>query len=133
MTDDERQVLQDCVDTRRLLDAIDDVDMLRSVLANDGQQPPEIRASLLALHKMTMAVINDGSQHQVAEMSNLALELEEEVADLSEAVLRLHETLVILTTLRPDGPDPTPLSPIAISDQLRSGLVRLMPCPSNDP
>ncbi len=76
---------------------------LRSVLADDGQQPPEIRTSLLALHRLAMAVINDGSQHQAAEMSDLAIELEEEVADLLEAVTRLHETLVIFTTLRQDG------------------------------
>ncbi len=103
MTADERQALPDGFDTRRLLDAIDDVDMLRSVLADDGQQPPEIRTSLLALHRLAVAVINDGSHHRSAEMSDLAIELEEEVADLLEAVIRLHEILVILTTLRPDG------------------------------
>ena len=105
MTDDERQALQDGFDTRRLLDAVDDVDMLRSVLANDGQQPPQIRTSLLALDKLAMAVINHGSRRRAVVMFTLALELEEEVANLLEAVTRLHETLVTLTNLRPDSLD----------------------------
>ena len=110
MTDDERQALQDGFDTRRLLDAVDDVDLLRSVLANDGQQQPQIRTSLLALEKLAMAVINYGSRRRAVVMFDLAIELEEEVADLLEAVIRLHETLVTLTNLRPDSLNPDSLN-----------------------
>ena len=105
MSDDELQALQDGFNTRRLLDAIDDVDMLHSVLADNGQEPPVIRISLLALHKLAMAVINDGSQHRTTELFDLALELEEEVADLLEAVTRLHETLILLTAICPNSLD----------------------------
>ncbi len=105
MTDDEWQALQDGFDTRQLLDAVDDVDTLRSTLADDGLQPPELRTRLLKLHGLAMAVVNDGSQNQAAEMFDLALELEDEAADLLEAVTRLHDTLSTLTALRPDSLD----------------------------
>jgi len=105
MTDDEWQALQDGFDTRQLLDAVDDVDTLRSALADDGLQPPELRTHLLKLHGLAMAVVNDGSQHRAAEMFDLALELEDEAADLLEAVTRLHDTLSTLTALRPDSLD----------------------------
>ncbi len=105
MTDDEWQALQDGFDTRQLLDAVDDVDTLRSILADDGLQPPEFRTRLLKLHGLAMAVVNDESQHRAAEMFDLALELEDETADLLEAVTRLHDTLSTLTALRPDSLD----------------------------
>lgn len=103
MTDDEWQALQEGFDTRQLLDAVGDVDTLRSALADDGLQPPEFRTRLLKLHGLAMSVVNDGSQHRAAEMFDLALELEDEAADLLEAVTRLHDILSALTALRPDS------------------------------
>ncbi len=105
MTDDEWQALQDGFDTRQLLGAVDDVDTLRSALSDDGLQPPELRTRLLKLHGLAMAVVNDRSQYRAAEMFDLALELEDETADLLEAVTRLHDTLSTLTALRPESLD----------------------------
>lgn len=105
MTDDEWERLEESFDTRQLLDAVADVDALRSALADDGLQPPELRTRLLKLHGLAMAVVNDGSQHRAVEMFNLALELEDEAAELLEVVTRLHDTLSTLTALRPDSLD----------------------------
>ena len=105
MTGDEWEKLEESFDTRQLLGAVDDVDTLRGALADDGLQPPEIRTRLLKLHGLAMAVVNEGSQRRAAEMFDLALELEDEAADLLEAVTRLHDTLGALTALRPESLD----------------------------
>jgi hypothetical protein len=77
----------------------------RELGLGDVPQPPEIRTRLLKLHATAMAVVNDGSQHRATEMFNLAIELEDEAADMLEAVTRLYETLSTLTALRPDSLD----------------------------
>ena len=105
MTDEEWQRLHVGFDTRRLLDAIGEVDTLRSHLSDDGLRPPEIRNRLFTLHELAMAVVNDGSQHRAQEFFDLALELDDEVFDMLEAVTRLQETLSTLTELRPESLD----------------------------
>ena len=105
MTDSEWQALQDGFDTRQLLDAIGDLDQVRGALADDGHQPPEIRNRMFKLHELAMAVINDGSEHEAAAMFDLAIELEDEAADMLEALTRLHDTISTLTALRPDSLD----------------------------
>lgn len=105
MTDDEWEKLEAGFDTRQLLNTIDDVDVLRDALSNDGYQPPEIRNRLFKLHGLAMEVVNEGSQHNAKELFDLALELEDEAADMLEAVTRIHETLSTLTALRPEGLD----------------------------
>ena len=53
ITDDEWEKLEAGFDTRQLLDVIDDVDVLRSALNDDGHQPPEIRNRILTLLRQT--------------------------------------------------------------------------------
>jgi len=105
ITDDEWEKLEAGFDTRQLLDVIDDVDVLRSALNDDGHQPPEIRNRLLKLHGLAMEVVNEGSQHNAQELFDLDLELEDEALDMLEAITRIHETLSTLTALRPEGLD----------------------------
>ncbi len=82
-----------------------EVDTLRGILSDDGHQPPEIRNRLLKLHELAMEVINEGSQRRLLEFFDLALEMEDEVFDMLEAVTKLHETLSTLTELRPESLD----------------------------
>lgn len=105
MTDEEWERLQDGFDTRRLLDAVGDVDELRGHLSDDGLRPPEIRDRLLKLHELAMAVVNDGAQEQAAALFDLAGELGDEAFDILEAATRLHEALSALTDLRPESLD----------------------------
>ena len=102
--DEDWDKLQD-FDTRRLIEAVDDVDALRGVLADDGTRPPEIRNRLLKLHQLAMAVVNEGAQEDAGELFELAQELEDEALDMLEAVQRLHDTLSALTELRPESLD----------------------------
>lgn len=90
-------------DTHRLLEAVDELDTLRGLLADDGTRPPEIRNRLLKLHDLAMAVINEGAREQADEMFDLAGELGDEVFDMLEAATRLHEILEALSALRADG------------------------------
>ncbi len=105
MTDDEWQALQAGFDTRQLLAGIDDVDSLRAALSGDGLQPPEFRDRLFRLHGLAVRIVNEGSQHQAAELFDLASELEDEAFDMLEAVTRLDETLEALTALRLESLD----------------------------
>ena len=102
--DEDWDKLQD-FDTRRLIEAVDDVDALRGVLADDGNRPPEIRNRLLKLHQLAMAVVNEDAQEDAGELFELAQELEDEALDMLEAVQRLHDTLSALVELRPESLD----------------------------
>jgi hypothetical protein len=102
MTDDEWQALYENSETQWLLDAIDDIDALRSHLSEDERdQPPAIRDKLFTLHQLTMTVVNEGSRSKVDELFDLAAELEDEVFEMIEALTRLQDTLTKLTDLRP--------------------------------
>lgn len=102
MTDDEWQAQYENFETQWLLDAIDDVDTLRSHLSEDERdQPPEIRDKLFKLHQLAMAVVNEGSHSKIDELFDLATELEDEVFEMMEALTRLRDTLTKLTDLRP--------------------------------
>lgn len=60
-SDEEWDKLQD-FDTYRLIGAVDEVDALRSMVADDGTRPLEIRNRLFKLHQLAMAVINEDVQ-----------------------------------------------------------------------
>lgn len=104
VTNEDWDKLQE-FDTRRLLGAVDALDTLRGLLADDGIRPPEIRDRMLKLHQLAMAVINEDTQEEAGELFELAQELDDEVFDMLEAVKRLHDTLNALTKLRPEGLD----------------------------
>lgn len=104
ISDEEWDKLQD-FDTYRLIDAVDEVDALRSMVADDGIRPPEIRNRLFKLHELAMAVINEDVQEDAGELFELAQELDDEVLDVLEAMQRLHDTLSALTELRPKSLD----------------------------
>jgi hypothetical protein len=105
MTAEEWQALYENFETQWLLDAVDDVDTLRSHLS-DGERyrPPEILDKLLKLHQLAMAVMNNGSRRKADDLFELATELEDEVSEMMEALTRLQDTLAKLTDLRPGDP-----------------------------
>jgi len=105
MTDDDWQRLYEDFDTQRLLDAVGELDALRSIFSDDGLRPPEIRNRLLRLHALAMAVVNEGSHRQAPELFDLAMELEDEAFTMLEAITELHEALSALVELRPESLD----------------------------
>ena len=90
-------------DTTTLLGAVDAVDELRGEL-NDGEDgsPPQLRSDLLKLHQLAMAVFNQGARGRVADLFELAVELEVQVASMATALEEVQETLTRLTALCPE-------------------------------
>ena len=100
MTDEQWQNLHGNYETRWLLQAVDQVDTLRTHLA-DGEhwQPPQIRTDLLKLHGMAMDVVNNGWDSQLGDMSELALELEEQAFEMMESLEAIYQALSKLIDL----------------------------------
>jgi len=105
ITDDEWDKLSsENFETHSLLRAVDAVDELRDDL-NDGEHatPPQLRTDLLKLHQLAMAVINEGSRSQVADLFELAGDLDEQVSYMMTKLEAVQETLSRLTALHPDS------------------------------
>lgn len=101
ITDEEwRRLSREQFDTTMLLDAVDAVDELRGEL-NDGEQgsPPQLRHDLLKLHRLAMVVSNRGARGHVADLFELAGELEFQVSGIRAALEQLHEIPLQLTAL----------------------------------
>lgn len=105
ITDEEWDELSpENFDTTTLLHAIDAVDELRGELNNDEDgAPPQLRDDLLKLHQLAMAVINQESRSQVADLFNLAVDLEDQVLGMMTALEQVQETLSQLTALYPES------------------------------
>ncbi|MBT2375510.1 transposase [Pseudomonas fluorescens] len=91
-------------ETAALLRAVDAVDMLRGDLSDseDGG-PPQLRTDLLKLHQLAMAVFNEGSRSQVADLFEFAVDLQDQVDHLMTSLEQVQETLSQLTTLYPES------------------------------
>jgi hypothetical protein len=87
-----------------LLRAVDAVDDLRTD-PHDGEdgRPPQLRTDLLKLHQLAMAVINQGSRSQVADLFEFAVDLEDQVLGMMTALEQVQETLSQLTVLYPES------------------------------
>ena len=90
-------------ETAALLRAVDAVDDLRKHL-NDGEggSPPQLRTDLLRLHKLAMAVINEGARSKVAELFDFAGELEDQMLGMMTLLEQVQKTLSQLTMLYPE-------------------------------
>ena len=101
ITDDEWDDLtHENFDTTALLRAVDAVDVLRGDL-NDSADgaPPQLRTDLLKLHQLAMAAFNEGSRSRVAELFDLAVDLQDQVDHLMTSLEQVQETLSRLTAL----------------------------------
>jgi len=89
-------------ETATLLRAVDAIDELRGDL-NDNKNggPPQLRTDLLKLHQLAMAVFNEGSRSQVADLFEFAVELEDQVLGMMTSLEQIQETLSQLTELYP--------------------------------
>ena len=91
-------------DSTTLLSAVDAVDELRSGLKDteDGSPPP-LRTDLLKLHQLAMAVFNQGSRSKVADLFDLAVNLEDQVLGMMTALGQVQETLSAFTAQYPES------------------------------
>lgn len=105
ITDDEwDELTPENFDTTSLLRAVDAVDVLRGDL-NDGADgaPPQLRTDLLKLHQLAMAAFNEGARSRVAELFDLAVDLQDQVDHLMTSLEQVQETLSRLTVLYPES------------------------------
>jgi hypothetical protein len=97
---------RDEYDTHKLLDAVDELDRIRGILADGPNlEPPEIRGELLRLHKITSAVVNEGRPIPDDDEKNpffLADEIESEISEIHEAAETILDALSELARYWPD-------------------------------
>ena len=96
-------------ETRRLFDLVNDVDLLRSRLSDEGITPPELRTDLLRLHGLALRWTNTGSVADADEAFALASDVESEAWEILEAAARLYNIVTELTerlTAALDAADP---------------------------
>ena len=97
--------LRDQFDTTELLEAVDSLDTIRSILADgDNLEPPRIRNDLMKLHGLAMQVVNQGYLMN-EEMISLAGEIEWQIEDIIEAAERVQKTVSELVQLCPTEED----------------------------
>ena len=96
--------LQEEVESREILDCVDDIDHARSYLG-DGEnfRPPQIRADLLKLHELAMSVINHGNTSKAQEFFDLAFDIESEISSLIEHLENVQEVLTKITNSVPES------------------------------
>ncbi len=81
-------------ETHDLLEAVDDLDSIRGILADGPHlEPPQIRIDLLKLHGLAMQVCNHGGDAR-SELFELATDLEYQIEEIQESAER------VLTVLR---------------------------------
>lgn len=104
ITDKELKALQDEFDTMLLIHAVDELDKMRGHL-NDREHhnPPEIRDHILKLHDLAMDVVNHGMRGRAPALFDLAIEIGDQLSDLSEALENIQHTFAKLTKLQPES------------------------------
>ena len=93
-TDVEMQRLFENFETTHLLAAVDKIDELRDYLA-DGEHyaPPELRTDLLKLHEFAVPVVNNGNKRQALAMFDLASDIQDQLAEMEEALRFVKRTI----------------------------------------
>jgi hypothetical protein len=64
--------------------------------------PPEIRNDILKLHDLAMDVVNHGMKGRAPALFELAIEIEDQLSDLSTALGNVQETIAKLIDLQPE-------------------------------
>jgi len=79
----------DDFDTRDLLEAVDELDKIRGMLADaPNLEPPQIRIDLMKLHTLAMRVCNKGSS-ETSELMEQAIDIEDQVEEMRDATDRI--------------------------------------------
>ena len=99
---EDLETLQEEVQSREILDCVDNIDHARSYL-RDGEnfRPPQIRTDLLRLHELAMSVINYGNTSKAQEFFDLSFEIESEISSLIVHLENVQEVLTKITNSVP--------------------------------
>lgn len=88
------------VETAVLLRVFDAVDELRDDLNDDEYRGlPQLRTDPLKLHQLAMAVLNEGSRCQVADLFEFTVDLEHQVLGMMAVPEQVQDTLLQWTVL----------------------------------
>ena len=89
-------------ETNDLLEAVDDLDMIRDILADGPNlEPPQLRIDLMKLHKLAMRVCKEGEDDS-SELVELAIDIEDQLEDIRDASDHIMEVLREITEAETD-------------------------------
>ena len=101
--------LRDEFDTSIIMDAIESLDTIRSlVVSGPDMEPSELQQDLLYLHTALDSIVNEGGDLPDNPDDSpffLAEEIEYRIAEISEAADSIFDTLSTLSRLAPDVDD----------------------------
>lgn len=90
-------------ETTRLLSAVEHVHQLRQLLGDDEDfRAPLIRSDLLQLPQLAMEFTNNGVMNKGPKLFGLALDLDDQVFTIREALDEIEKTIQTLMDLAPD-------------------------------
>src|SRR3546814_16478863 len=69
----------------------------------EHHNPPKILNDSLKLHDLAMDVVNHGVKGRAPALFDLAIEIEDQLSDLSEALENIQEAIAKLTDLQPES------------------------------
>jgi hypothetical protein len=88
--------------TNDLLEAVDDLDTIRDILADGPNlEPPQLRIDLMKLHKLAMRVCKEGEDDS-SELVELAIDIEDQFAEIRDASDHIIEVLREITEAETD-------------------------------
>jgi len=104
ITDAELNKLENNFETASLLRAVDEIDKMRGYFNDrDHHRPPEIQDDLLRLHTLGSWLSNARAKGEAREFFDLAMELDDQVFDISESLEAVRDILTKLTDLYPES------------------------------
>jgi hypothetical protein len=107
ITESEWQALEDGLDTPAILRAVDTLDRLRAELVNPINPGvgglSSMRDELLQLHQLAEAALMSAHRPKVAELFELAQDLELQIEEWAEALGGIRTTLSTMTALYPES------------------------------
>jgi hypothetical protein len=84
-------------ETHDLLEAVDDLDSIRGILADGlNLEPPQVRIDLMKLHELAMRVCNEG-EGDTSEVVELAIDIEDQLEEIRDASDRIIQVLRRIT------------------------------------
>jgi hypothetical protein len=89
-------------ETHDLLEAVDDLDRIRDILADGPNlEPPQLRIDLMKLHGLAMRVCKEG-QIDSSELVELAIDIEDQLEEIRDASDHIVEVLREITEAETD-------------------------------
>lgn len=90
-------------ETHDLLEAVDDLDSIRGILADGPNlEPAQVRIDLMKLHGLAMRVCNERAG-DTSEVVELAIDIEDQLEEIRDASERIIQVLRGITEAETDG------------------------------